>query len=69
MAASGWFLATTIDSTYGNIDTDNRTQTGAYIVNGKASDKYSNVFDILGNCFEWTTEYSWDNYFGSNTDS
>ena len=21
-------------------------------------DKYSNIFDILGNCQEWTTEYS-----------
>ena len=54
----GYLLATTTDSTYGNIGTSNRTQTGAYRVDEEASDKYSNVFDMLGNCDEWTTEYS-----------
>ncbi len=54
----GYLLATTIDSAYGNTDTNNRTQTGAYTVNGEASDIFSNTYDLLGNCFEWTTEYS-----------
>ncbi len=58
----GYLLATTMDEAYGNIgrgdDVTNRTKTGAYTVDGEASDKYSNIFDILGNCKEWTTEYS-----------
>ena len=45
-------LATTQDKTYGNIGTYSKTNTGMYI-----ADKYSNIYDILGNCFEWTTEY------------
>ena len=53
----GYLLAMTTDSTYGNINTgydiSNRTQTGQY-----ASDDYSKIHDILGNCVEWTTEYS-----------
>ena len=66
----GYKLATTTDSTYGNINTGNRTQTGAYTVEVEGegerkevvSDKYSNIFDLLGNCHEWTTEYSGFNY-------
>ena len=58
----GYLLATTTDSTYGNIgrgdDVISRTKTGSYTVEGEISDKYSNIFDILGNCKEWTTEYS-----------
>ena len=54
----GYLLATTNDSTYGNIATGGRTQTGAYTVEEEISDKYSNIFDMLGNCLEWTTEYS-----------
>ena len=54
----GYLLATTADSNYGNIGTSNRTKTGAYTVNEEISDSYSNIFDILGNCWEWTTEYS-----------
>ena len=51
----GYLLATTTDSTYGNIGTGSsgRTQTGEY-----EADNYSNIHDLLGNCFEWTTEYS-----------
>ena len=49
----GYLLATTTDSTYGNLDTKNKTQTGEY-----GADNYSNIYDILGNCTEWTTEYS-----------
>ena len=30
-----------------------KTNTGMY-----TADKYSNIHDVLGNCREWTTEYS-----------
>ena len=50
----GYLLATTNDSTYGNIGgTGSKTQTGEY-----GADNYSNIHDLLGNCSEWTTEYS-----------
>ena len=49
----GYELATTTDDAYGNIGTNNKTQTGGY-----PADCYSNVYDLLGNCSEWTTEYS-----------
>ena len=51
----GYLLATTTDSTYGNIGTGSsgKTQTGEY-----EADNYSNIHDLLGNCWEWTTEYS-----------
>ncbi len=49
----GYKLATTTEDTYGNIGTNNKTQTGGY-----PADCYSNIYDILGNCTEWTTEYS-----------
>ena len=48
----GYLLATTTDSTYGNIGTSSKTQTGEY-----EADNYSNIHDLLGNCSEWTTEY------------
>ncbi len=54
----GYLLATTTDKNYGNIYTGNKTQTGSYMVNGEEVDKYSNISDLLGNCREWTTEYS-----------
>ena len=49
----GYTLATTTEDIYGNIGTNNKTQTG-----GTPADCYSNIYDILGNCQEWTTEYS-----------
>ena len=54
----GYLLATTKDSTYGNIGTGSsgKTQTGEY-----EADNYSNIHDLLGNCWEWTTEYSSSN--------
>ena len=48
--ARGYKLATS--NRYGNIDTGNRVKTGTY-----TSDKYNNIHDFLGNCYEWTTEY------------
>ena len=51
--ADGYELATTTDETKANIGTRNKTQTGKY-----EADKYSNIHDLLGNCYEWTTEYS-----------
>ena len=56
--ADGYELATTTDETKANIGTSNKTQTGKY-----EADKYSNIHDLLGNCYEWTTEYS--SYSGS----
>ena len=55
----GYTLATTTEDTYGNIGTSNKAQTG-----GTPVDCYSNIYDLLGNCIEWTTEYS-SNTIGS----
>ena len=59
--SEGYTLATTNSSTYGNIGTNNRTNTGMY-----EKDKYSNICDLLGNCYEWTTEYSSGEYSADN---
>ena len=48
-------LVTTTSSQYGNIGTNSKQNAGAY-----DADKYSNIHDLLGNCREWTTEYSSD---------
>ena len=55
--SAGYKLATTTDSKYGNINTSTPTKTGSYKVSGKESDKYSNIYDFLGNRYEWTTEF------------
>ena len=52
----GYNLAVTEDSNYGNIGGE-RTLTGEY-----ESDEYSNIYDFIGNCQEWTTEYSTDEF-------
>ena len=49
----GYLLATTTNSSYANIGTNNKTKTGEY-----SADNYSNIHDFLGNRSEWTTEYS-----------
>ena len=51
----GYMLATTTNNDYGNIGTGSpgKRPTGNY-----PSDCYSNIYDLLGNCYEWTTEYS-----------
>mgnify|MGYP000232865928 CR=1 FL=1 len=50
---NGYKLATTTESIYGNIGTKSEKQTGI-----TPEDCYSNIYDILGNYHEWTTEYS-----------
>ena len=59
--ALGYKLSITTDNKYGNIG-GYEAKTGTYKVNGKESDKYSNIYDILGNCFEWTTGYTSHRY-------
>ena len=49
----GYTLATTTSDTYANIGTGEKTKTGEY-----TADEYSNICDFLGNCLEFTTEYS-----------
>lgn len=61
----GYNLAKTTDRKYGNIGTGSLAKTGEYKVSGVTSDKYSNIYDMLGNCYEWTTEYS--NYNSGGT--
>ena len=51
--STGYVLATTTSNKYGNIATDSKTQTGKY-----EADKYNNIYDLLGNCIEWSTEHS-----------
>ena len=51
-SGEGYNLAITTSSTYGNLGTGSKKNTGAY-----TADNYSNIHDLLGNCFEWTTEY------------
>ena len=56
----GYLLATTTSSSYGNIGTGSSgtKKTGEY-----KADNYSNIHDMLGNNFEWTTEYTtYNNY-------
>ena len=52
-SGEGYNLAMTTSSQYGNIGTNTKQNTGAYV-----ADDYSNIHDLLGNCYEWTTEYS-----------
>ena len=54
----GYVLATTTSVNRANIKTNNQSKTGEYTVDGKVVDKYSNIYDFLGNMSEWTTEYS-----------
>ena len=51
--SAGYTLATTTSSSYGNIGTGSKKNTGV-----DTNDNYSNIHDLLGNCYEWTTEYS-----------
>ena len=53
----GYSIATIANSNYGNIGTGSsvtyRKNTGV-----DTNDDYSKIHDLLGNCWEWTTEYS-----------
>ena len=49
----GYLLSRTTDSIYGNLETSSKKLTGTYL-----SDNYCNLYDIIGNCREWSTEYS-----------
>ena len=49
----GYELVTTTSQDRANIGTSNKMLTGAY-----TADNYSNIHDLLGNCYEWTTEFS-----------
>ena len=51
--SAGYTLATTTSSSYGNIGTGRRKNTGVDV-----NDDYSKIHDLLGNCWEWSTEYS-----------
>ena len=51
--SAGYTLARTTSSSYGNIGTGSRKNTGV-----DENDNYSKIHDLLGNCWEWTTEYS-----------
>ena len=51
--SAGYILATTTSSNYGNIGTGSRKNTGV-----DTNDDYSKIHDLLGNCYDWTTEYS-----------
>ena len=64
--SEGYKLATTTDRNYGNFYPGSQQNTGVY-----EADNYSNIHDMLGNCCEWTTEYStfkWvsDHYYDVN---
>ena len=48
-------MATTTSYIYGNLQTGGLQNTGMYV-----ADNYSNIHDMLGNVYEWTTEYSSD---------
>ena len=48
-----YLLSKTKDSAYGNLGTNTLELTGAY-----ETDNYSNIYDFLGNCREWSTEYT-----------
>ena len=49
---NGYEMADVSGATYGNMNTDRKTNTGEY-----EADNYCNIHDFLGNCQEWTTEY------------
>ena len=53
----GYLLATTTDEAYGNIGTSG-TISGKTLAGEYEADNYSNIHDLLGNCREWSTEYT-----------
>ena len=55
---NGYELANTVDSNHGNINTKEIYNSGMYKVNSVYVDNYNNIYDVIGNVREWTTEYS-----------
>ncbi len=58
----GYVLADTTDAKYGNLGTGQVKNTASYTYEGNIVDKYCNIYDILGNVAEFTTEYVQSNY-------
>lgn len=53
----GYNLSKCVDKLVVNIGSGTLTKTGGYKVNGQEADKFNNIYDFFGNCYEWTTEY------------
>ena len=49
----GYTLSITSDRNYGNLAPGSKQNTSQYL-----ADNYSKIHDLIGNCYEWTTEYS-----------
>ena len=55
---NGYDLTETTDSNYGNINSRKVYNSGTYKVGSDYVDCYNNIYDVIGNVREWTTEYS-----------
>lgn len=55
---NGYNLSETTDSNYGNINSRKVYNSGTYKVGSDYVDCYNNIYDVIGNVREWTTEYS-----------
>ena len=53
----GYILTTWKDAKYGNLATGQIKNTASYTYDGNVVDKYCNIYDLLGNVSEFTTEY------------
>ena len=53
----GYVMTSWKDAKYGNIATGQIKNTAIYTYNGNTVDKYCNIYDLLGNVSEFTTEY------------
>jgi hypothetical protein len=55
--SNGYFISYGISEQYGNMGTGSIYKTSEYTYEGNIVDKYNNIFDVMGNLCEWTTEY------------
>lgn len=55
---NSYILSTTTDNMYGNINSKIICNSGTYKFNEKYVDVNNNIYDVIGNVREWTTEYS-----------
>ena len=53
----GYAMTSWKDAKYGNVATGQVKNTASYTYNGNTVDKYCNIYDLLGNVSEFTTEY------------